>query len=66
MCLSENKCQGRLSHRFEELPTSIPEEVPRNMGYRSDSIAISRGIGPLSCGVLLLRDNWSAWGVGHN
>ena len=35
-----------VSHYFGELLT-FPEIVSRDMGYRSDSIAISRDMGPL-------------------
>ena len=35
------------SPNFGELLTNVPEKVSRDMGYRSGSIAISRGMGPL-------------------
>ena len=40
MCLCETKCQGGVSHRFGGVLTSVKK-------YRSDSIAISRDMGPL-------------------
>ena len=47
MCLCETKYQGGVSHHFGGVLTS-PKEVSRDMGYRSDSIAVSRDMGPLS------------------
>ena len=47
MCLCETKYQGGVSHHFGGVLTS-PKEVSRDMGYRSDSIAVLRDMGPLS------------------
>ena len=47
MCLCETKYQGGVSHHFGGVLTSL-KEVSRDMGYRSDSIAVSRDMGPLS------------------
>ena len=47
MCLCGTKCQGGVSHHFGE-SANLPEKVSRDMGYRSDSIAVSRDMGPLS------------------
>ena len=38
--------KGRVSHHFGGVP-DLPWKVSRDMGYRSDSIAISRNMGPL-------------------
>ena len=46
MCLCETKYQRGVSHRFGGVLISL--KVSRDMGYRSDSIAISRDMGPLS------------------
>ena len=46
MCLCETKCQeGGIAPFWGA--THLPEKVSRDMGYRSDSIAISRDMGPL-------------------
>ena len=47
MCLCESKYQGGVSHHFGGAPTSL-KKYRRDMGYRSDSIAVSRDMGPLS------------------
>ena len=48
MCLCETKyIWGGVSHHFGG-NADLPEKVSRDMGYRSDSIAISRDMGPLS------------------
>ena len=49
MCLSETKYRGGGIAPFWG-SANLPEKVSRDMGYRSDSIAISRDMGPLSCG----------------
>ena len=41
MCLRETKYQERVSHHSGG-STNFAEKVSRDMGYRSDSIAISR------------------------
>ena len=49
MCPCEAKHQGAVSHHFGEVLTSL--KVSRDMGYHSDSIAVSRYrdiMGPLS------------------
>ena len=46
MCLSETKYQGTGSTPFWG-SANPPEEVSRDMGYRSDSIASSRYVGPM-------------------
>ena len=46
MCLYETAYQGQASHHFGGY-YHLFEEVSRNIGYRSGSIAISRDIGPL-------------------
>ena len=46
MCLCETKYQGGVSHHFGGA-VRLPEKVSRDMGYRSDSIAVSRDMGPL-------------------
>ena len=45
MCLCETKYQGGVSHHFGGVLT-FPKTVSRDMGYRSDSIAVSRDMGP--------------------
>ena len=47
MGLCETKYQGGVSHHFGGV-RSLPLKVSRDMGYRSDSITISRDMGPLS------------------
>ena len=47
MCLCETKHQGGGIAPFWG-SVNLPEKVLRNMGYRSDSIAVSRDMGPLS------------------
>ena len=46
MCLCETKYQGGGIAPFWG-SANLPEKVSRDMGYRSDSIAISRDMGPL-------------------
>ena len=46
MCLCETKYQGGVIAPFAG-SANLPEKVSRDMGYRSDSIAISRDMGPL-------------------
>ena len=47
MCLCETKYQrGGIAPFWGS--ANLPEKVSRDMGYRSDSIAISRDMGPLS------------------
>ena len=46
MCMCETKYQGVVSHHFGGL-LNLPKKVSRDMGYRSDSIAVSRDMGPL-------------------
>ena len=47
MCLCETKYQGGGIAPFWG-SANLPEKVSRDMEYRSDSIAISRDMGPLS------------------
>ena len=48
MCLCEAKYKGGgVSHHFGG-SAKPPEKVSRDMVYRSDSIAVSRDMGPLS------------------
>ena len=47
MCLRETKYQGGGIAPFWG-SANLPEKVSRDMGYRSDSIAVSRDMGPLS------------------
>ena len=47
MCLCRTKYQGGGLAPFW-VSASLPENVSRDMGYRSNSIAISRDMGPLS------------------
>ena len=47
LCLCETKYQRGGIAPFRG-SANIPEKVSRDMGYRSDSIAISRDMGPLS------------------
>ena len=47
MCLCEIKYQGGGVAPFWG-SADLPEKVSRDMGYRSDSIAVSRDTGPLS------------------
>ena len=47
MCLCETKYQGGVTHHFGGVQTSL-KKVSRDMGYRLDSIAVSRDMGPLS------------------
>ena len=44
-----NYLGGGVSHQFGELLTSLKKDHA-TMGYRSDSIALSRDMGPLSSG----------------
>ena len=53
MCLCETKCQGGVSHHFGGV---LPGKVSRDMGYRSDSIAVSRDMGPLRVCHEIMRD----------
>ena len=53
MCLCQTKFQGEVSHHFGG-SADLPEKVSRDMGYRSDSIAISRDMGPLREGMLVM------------
>ena len=46
MCLCKTKYQGEGLAPFWGAP-NLPEKVSRDMGYRSDSSAISRDMGPL-------------------
>ena len=46
MCLCETKYQGGGIAPFWG-SANLPEKVSRDMGYRSDSIAVSRDMGPL-------------------
>ena len=46
MCLCETKYQGGGYVPFWG-SANLPEKVSRDMGYRSDSIAVSRDMGPL-------------------
>ena len=70
MCLCGTKYQGGVSHHFGE-SANLPEKVSRDMGYRSDSIAVSRDMGPLRqrgnpClffGVLLFLPKQKDWRV---
>ena len=52
MCLCETKYQGGCIAPFWG-SANLPEKVSRDMGYRSDSIAVSRDMGPLSGHVAL-------------
>ena len=47
MCLCQTKYQGGGIALFWG-SANLPEKVSRDMGYRSDSIALSRDMGPLS------------------
>ena len=47
MCLCETKCQGGGSHRFGGALNSL-KTYRAKRGYRSDSIAVSHDMGPLS------------------
>ena len=47
MCLCESKYQGGGIAPFRG-SANLPEKLSRDMGYRSDSIAVSRDMGPLS------------------
>ena len=51
MCLRETKYEGGCIAPF--WGSALPEKVSRDMGYRSDSIAVSRDMGPLSLGPTL-------------
>ena len=46
MCLCETKYQGGIAPFWES--ADLPEKASRDTGYRSDSIAASRDMGPLS------------------
>ena len=46
MCLCETKYQGGGIAPFWG-SANLPQKVSRDMGYRSDSIAVSRDMGPL-------------------
>ena len=46
MCPCETKCQGGGIAPFWR-SANLPAKVSRNVGYRSDSIAVSRDMGPL-------------------
>ena len=46
MCLCETKYQGRGIAPYWG-SANLPAKVSRDMGYRSDSIAVSRDMGPL-------------------
>ena len=49
MCLCKIKYHWGVSHHFGGVLTSL-KKYPRDMGYRSDSIAVSRDMGPLRVG----------------
>ena len=44
MCLCETKYQGGVSHQFWGA-ANLLEKISRDMGYHSDSIAVSRDMG---------------------
>ena len=62
MCLCETKCQGGGYRTILGRAQTCPEKVSRDMGYRSDSIAVSRDMGPLS---LRVRSNSLKRFLGH-
>ena len=47
-CLVQIKVPRRVTAPFWET-ANLPEKVSRDTGYRSDSIALSRNMGPLRC-----------------
>ena len=47
MCLCETKYQGGVIAPSSWGSANLPDNLSRDMGYRSDSIAISRDMGPL-------------------
>ena len=47
MCLCETKCQGEGIAPFRG-SADLAEKAPRDTGYRNDSIAILRDVGPRS------------------
>ena len=47
MCLCETMCQGRGVSQHFGGNANLPQRVSHDMGYRSDSIAISHDMGPL-------------------
>ena len=47
MCPRETKYQGPGRYRTILGEANLPEKVSRDKGYRSESIAVSRGVGPL-------------------
>ena len=52
MCLCQTKYQVGVSHHFGGVLISL-KKVSRDIGYRSDSIAISRDMGPLRLWLLV-------------
>ena len=52
-CVKLSTKGGGVSHHSGGVLT-LPEKVSRDMGYRSDSIAVSRNMGPLSLQLVAL------------
>ena len=57
MCLCETEYHARGAIAPCWGSASLPENVSRDMGYRSDSVAISRDVGPLSLEDVIYRDD---------
>ena len=57
-CLYETKYQGGVSHHFGGVLTSL-KKVSCDMGYCSDSIAISRNMGPLRPRIKSIVDSYA-------
>ena len=51
MCLCKPKYQGGASHNLSGSSCNLPDKLGRDMRYCSDSMAISRDLGPLRWGV---------------
>ena len=75
MCLCETKYQGGGGLAPFWGSAKPPEKVSRDMGYRSDSIAVSRDMGPLRAAwkglnieqcqmVVFVADDLGFWGPG--
>ena len=48
---------ARIFLNFGEVPTSL-KKLSRDMGYRSDSVAVSRDMGPLRSWAILLSEGF--------
>ena len=57
------KLSARRGYRTVWVSANLPEKVSRDMGYRSDSIAISRDMGPLSTHRVSVCNQFGYYGI---